>query len=139
MNVQSVRDVMSNRVEVIPPSCSLKEAAETMRKLDIGSIPVCEGQKLIGIVTDRDVTIKGVASGKDLSELVVKDVMTSPIVYLFDDATIDDAAHIMEEKQIRRLVVVDRDKKLVGVVALGDLAKKINETKAGKILEKISH
>ena len=117
-----LKDVMTPGVEVIAPEASIYEAAEKMSHLDIGPLPVCEDNRLIGMLTDRDITVRAVAAGRDPVTTLVRDVMTPDIVYGLDDQDIADAARLMEQYQIRRLPVLNRSKQLVGIVALGDLA-----------------
>jgi CBS domain-containing protein len=117
-----LKDVMTPGVEVIAPDASIYEAAEKMSHCDIGPLPVCEGDRLIGMLTDRDITVRAVAAGRDPRTTHVRDVMTPDVVYGFDDEEVQDAARLMAQYQIRRLPVLNRSKQLVGMVALGDLA-----------------
>ncbi|MDR3606659.1 MAG: CBS domain-containing protein [Oligoflexia bacterium] len=137
--MKKIRDIMTSQVDVIEPSCTLKDAAKRMRDLNVGAVPVGENDRLKGMVTDRDIAINAIAVGKDPNKTTVSEVMTGPIVYCFDDQDIEDAARLMETKLIRRLAVLNRSKRFVGVVSLGDLAcKGGNEALAGEALEKIS-
>jgi CBS domain-containing protein len=135
-----LKDVMARDVEVIAPDASLREAAEKMRALDIGSVPVCDGRRLIGMVTDRDITVRAVAEGRDPALARVRDVMTPDVTYCYEDDDVKDAARLMGERQIRRLAVLDRgSKQLVGMVSLGDVAVDTGDKKmAGDALRKIS-
>jgi CBS domain-containing protein len=117
-----LRDVMTRHVEVIHPDATLREAAQKMKTLDVGPVPVCDGERLVGMLTDRDITIRATAEGRDPNSTRARDVMTPEITYCFEDQDVREAARIMEERQIRRLVVLNRDKRLVGIVSLGDLA-----------------
>src|SRR5512132_4115116 len=117
-----LKDIMTPGVEVIAPEASIYEAAEKMSHRDVGPLPVCEGDRLIGMLTDRDITVRAVAAGRDPLTTTVRDVMTPDVVYGFDDQEVDDAARLMEHYQIRRLPVLNRRQQLVGMVALGDLA-----------------
>src|SRR5262252_10384553 len=117
-----LKEIMTPGVEVIAPEATIREAAEKMRHLDIGPLPVCDGERLVGMLTDRDITVRAVADGRDPVTTQVREVMTSDIVYGFDDQDVQDAARLMEQYQIRRLPVLNRSKDLVGIVALGDLA-----------------
>ena len=137
-HMKKLRDIMTAEVEVIPPTSTAKEAAQKMKQLDAGALPVCDGQKLVGMITDRDIAVRAVAEGRDPSQVSVKDIMTHPITYCFDDQDIDEAARIMEIKQIRRLVVLNREKRLVGVIALGDIAARGSGELAGGTLGKVS-
>ena len=117
-----LKDVMTPGVEVIAPEASIYEAAQKMRHRDVGPLPVCDRERLIGMLTDRDITVRAVAAGRDPLTTLVRDVMTPDVVYGFDDQDVQDAARLMAQYQIRRLPVLNRNKQLVGMVALGDLA-----------------
>jgi CBS domain-containing protein len=119
--MQTVKDVMSRNVKVISPDATMRDAASQMREGDFGMMPVGENDRMIGAISDRDIAIRGVAEGKD-SSTKVRDVMSDGITWAYDDDSVDEAARIMSEHQIRRLPVVNRDKRLVGIVALGDFA-----------------
>lgn len=133
----SIREVMSENVKVIRPDASIAEAARMMREADVGALPVCDGERVQGIVTDRDIVINGLAQGND-TELPVSEVMTSDIEYVFENESVEEAANKMEKMQIRRLIVLDDEKKLRGILSLGDVSKSVREQKAGKTLEGIS-
>ena len=134
-----VRDVMTNWAECVLSSDSLQEAARKMRDLDVGPLPVCEGDHLVGIITDRDITVRATAEALPPQLGQVRDVMTPDVVYCFEDQDVEEAARLMKELQIRRLVVLDRDKRLVGIVSLGDLAVETEDQKlAGKTLKQVS-
>jgi CBS domain-containing protein len=117
-----VREVMTTRVEVAPPDATLQQVAQKMKSMDVGPIPICDGEKLVGMLTDRDITVRATAEGRDPSQTQARDIMSAEILYCFEDDDVAQAAEIMRRAQIRRLPVVNRDKKLVGIVALGDLA-----------------
>ena len=117
-----IREIMTPDVDVIAPNASLRDAAAKMKQLDIGAIPVCDGLKLQGMVTDRDIVIRAVAEDRDPSQTRVSEVMSTEIAYCFEDELIEQAAKLMESKQIRRLPIVDRNKQLAGIVSLGDIA-----------------
>lgn len=134
-----VTDVMSENVECISPVASLQEAAGRMRSLGVGSLPVCENDRIIGMITDRDITLRSVAEGQDPKLDVVRDAMTPEIVYCFEDQDVSEAAQLMRDKQIRRLPVMNRNKRLVGIVSLGDIATESGAKQlAGDALEGIS-
>jgi len=135
-----VSEVMTRRVECVRPDDTLQHAARKMRDLDVGPLPVCgDNDRLAGMITDRDVTIRAVAEGWDPKQKRVSDVMSEGVVYCFDDQDVEEASRIMKERQIRRLVVLNRDKRMVGIVALGDLATKPGaEGSAHEALEEIS-
>jgi CBS domain-containing protein len=135
-----VKDVMTSGVECISPDATLREAAQKMKKLVVGPLPICgDDDRLAGMITDRDITLRAVAAGLDPSTAQVRDIMTPNIIYCYEDQDISDAAHMMEQNQIRRLVVLNRDKRLVGILSLGDLAVDTgDEQLAGHILEAVS-
>lgn len=137
--MQTVQEIMTRQVEVVRPDAPIREAAEMMRSLDVGSLPVCDGQRLVGMITDRDITIRAIADGRDPGQTPVADAMTPEIVYCYDDQDVREVAHLMEERQIRRLPIISRDKQLVGIVSLGDLAVDTGKKKmAGRTLTEIS-
>jgi CBS domain-containing protein len=117
-----IREMMTKQVEVLPPHASIRDAAAKMRDLDVGGIPICDGQKLQGFLTDRDLAVRAVAEARDPANTKVSEVMSPNITYCFEDNEVEEAAQMMESKQIRRLPIVDRDKRLVGIVSLGDIA-----------------
>jgi CBS domain-containing protein len=117
-----IKEIMTKNPEVIQPDAPLQEAAEKMKRLNVGSLPVCDGQELKGMITDRDITVRATARGGDASSTSVRDVMTPDVAYCYEDDDVKEAARTMEQRQIRRLPIVSRDNRLVGIVALGDLA-----------------
>lgn len=116
-----VNEIMSERVQTIEPEANLTQAAQKMDDLNIGALPVCRDSELIGIITDRDIIIRAVSAGLDPKITPVTDAMTSPAVTCFDDQTIDEAARLMSRKQLRRLPVLDRNRRLVGILSIDDL------------------
>lgn len=116
-----VRDKMTEQVSFVGPGSNLVEAAQLMQKHDIGSIPVCEGQNVVGIVTDRDIVVRNIAHGKDPHTTLVSEVMTSQVKTVEAEMSLDQAAELMSDSQIRRLPVMDHGR-LVGMISLGDLA-----------------
>jgi CBS domain-containing protein len=134
-----IRDVMTSSPQVIRPEATVFEAASLMRRLDVGAIPVCDGRRLQGMLTDRDIVVRSVSDGRDPHLTTVRDVMTDEIVYAFEDDPVDRAASLMRDRQIRRLPIVDRDKDLVGIVSLGDLAVDTGDDRlSGETLERVS-
>ena len=130
----SVKSAMHNGAEWVGPQTSVTEVAKRMRELDVGSIPVGENDRLIGMVTDRDIICRGVANGGDLSKLTARDVMTKGIVYCRDRDSIDEALGIMESKQIRRLPVIDDNKRMVGILSFGDISHAAPARQAGELV-----
>lgn len=134
-----VQEIMTPYVEVIHPDATLKEAAEKMSRLEVGPLPVCDGERLVGMLTDRDITIRATAHGSDPNTTKVRDAMTSEVVYCFADQEVQIAAQMMEMRQIRRVPVLDRDKRLVGIVSLGDVSVETQDQElAAKTLEGVS-
>ena len=135
-----VRECMTSDVKIINPDMSLREAAGLMRALDTGFLPVGENDRLVGTLTDRDIAVRAVCDGKDPNSAKVRETMSEHIVYCFDDQDTSEVADIMAEKQIRRLPVLNHDKRLVGVVSLGDIAERAHDEMAAEhALEEISH
>ena len=136
--MQKLKDLMSRDVKVISPDMSIREAAREMRDGDFGMLPVGENDRMIGTISDRDIAIRAVAEGKDTGTKV-RDVMSEGIAWAFEDDSVEEAAKIMSERQVRRLPVVNRDKRLVGIVALGDFAVESSEMRpAAEALSEIS-
>jgi CBS domain-containing protein len=117
-----LKDVMTKNVQLTDPGATLKSAAALMRDGDFGLLPVGENDRLVGTLSDRDIVVAAVAEGKDPNSTAVRDAMSEGIAYCFEDQSVDEAADVMRKRQIRRLPVLNRDKRLVGIVALADLA-----------------
>jgi CBS domain-containing protein len=109
-----------------------------MRDHDIGLLPVCDGEHLLGVVSDRDLAIRALAEGMDPGTMIGREMITSPVMYCFEDQDINEAAQLMRDNQIRRLVVLNRAKRLVGVVSLGDLALNGTNDFSGEVLQTVS-
>jgi CBS domain-containing protein len=134
-----LREIMTTGVQLTDPAMTLKDAAVLMRDGDFGLLPVGENDRLVGTITDRDITVRAVAEGKDPGTTTVQETMSEGIRYCFEDQTVDEAAEMMSQAQIRRLPVLNRDKRLVGIVALGDLATDADAAEpAGKALSGVS-
>jgi CBS domain-containing protein len=132
-----VSEAMSRDVRVASPQQRISEAAKIMDEIDAGALPVGENDKLVGMITDRDIAIRAVAQGKG-PETPVREVMTGDIKYCFDDEELDHVSRNMAELQVKRLPVVNRDKRLVGILALGDIAGKAGSRVTGRTVEGIS-
>jgi CBS domain-containing protein len=117
-----VRDVMTQEVVYLPAETTLHEAARAMRERDIGDVVVTEGPTLAGVVTDRDIVVRAVADGQDPGATQLGAIATRDLVMIEQDASTDEAANVMRERAVRRLLVCDADRQLVGIVSLGDLA-----------------
>jgi CBS domain-containing protein len=134
-----VKDVMTARPECVGPDDTLQHAAGRMKDRDIGPLPVCDNDRIAGMLTDRDIVVRCVAEGKDPKTAKVRDAMSQGVEYCFEDDDVNVAARLMREKQIRRLVVLNRDKRLTGIVSLGDLAVESRDRHtAGQTLEAVS-
>src|SRR5688572_4360546 len=121
--MEAIKDIMTRDVECATPDMTIKDAAETMKFKDIGSLPVCDGRKLVGIVTDRDITIRAVAAGRDPGSTKVGEVMTGRVITVREDADLKEAERLMHDHQLRRLPVVDAGGELVGYLALAKVAR----------------
>ncbi len=133
-----VSDVMTRGVRTMSPSDTLVKAAQAMEELDVGAIPVCDGERLVGMVTDRDIVLRGVAQGRPVDSTHLDEVMSADPRWCFDDQPVDEALEQMRDAQIRRMPVVDHDKHLVGILSLGDVAVKADDAKAGEALGSVS-
>jgi CBS domain-containing protein len=133
-----VKDMMHKGAEYVAPSAKLQIVAKKMRDYDVGSIPVCVGGKVVGMITDRDITIRALANGKDIGGLEAKDVMSKDVILCRDTEDAEDAIRIMEDNQIRRLPVLNEDKKLVGMVSLGDISHALSRDLTGEVTRAVS-
>jgi CBS domain-containing protein len=133
-----IQDVMTADVSFVRPDTSILEIARKMRDGDIGSTPVVEDERLVGMVTDRDIVVRVIAEGGDVRTKTARDAMSPGVLYCFGDQTIESVLDNMGDQQIRRLPVIDRDKRLIGVVSLGDLALSGRRKAAGEALQEIS-
>jgi len=133
-----IRNVMTEHVLTVGPEATIFEVARLMRDEDIGAVPVAEGDRLLGMVTDRDIVIRAVADGQLARHPDVRSIMSRRILYCFADQRVEDVLDNMGEMQVRRLPVVDRDKRLVGMVSIGDLSGKASLARAGDSLNRIS-
>ena len=134
-----INQIMSKKVEYVDPKLPIGKAAEKMRDLNIGFLPICENDKLVGTVTDRDITIRSVPQGRDPRLTPVSEIMTQDVFYCYDDDNLERVAQYMQEKGVRRMVILNRQKRLVGVASLGDIAKTSGEKQlAGETLGEIA-
>lgn len=132
-----VKDAMHRGVEWAEPDAALGELARRMREEDIGAIPIGENDRLVGMVTDRDIVVKGLADGA-VEGKTARDVMTAGIVYCRDSEDLDDALRIMEQRRIRRLPVIDDNKRMVGILSLGDVSHAASRELAGELAAAVS-
>ena len=134
-----VRDVMTRDPDVVQVGATLEEAARRMQMQDVGALPVCDGPVLAGMLTDRDITVRATAMGLDPIQATAGQVMTPAVAYCYEDQDVGEAARLMGDQQVRRLVVVDRARRLVGIVSLGDLAMQAGDARLpGEVLERVS-
>ena len=128
-----VSEIMTREVETIAPDASLQAAAEAMEAMGVGLLPVCDGKRLVGTITDRDIVVRAVAAGGSPVDALVKDCMTEDVAYAFCDEETEEVLERMKVLQVRRLVILDRDKNLAGIVALGDIATEPDAAAAGRV------
>lgn len=133
-----VKEIMSRDVKLVHPHTHLNEAAKLMRDKDIGMIPVGEDDRLEGVITDRDIIIRGLGKGKTLEQLTVREVMTPKCHTCFEEDTIEEASRHMSKDQIRRLAVLDKNNHVVGIISLGDISAKGSDKEAARALHSIS-
>jgi CBS domain-containing protein len=132
--------IMTGGIETIPPQATLAEAAKKMASQDIGSLPVCSDRRssVVGIITDRDITVRAVARGMDPNQTRVEEVMTRDVLSCSSDSEVEDACQLMESHQVRRLLVTGDGDIPVGIVSLGDIALCLRESQAVGVLKKVS-
>ena len=134
-----IEEILTPDPQCATPETTLTQAAQIMKQFDVGMLPVCDNDRLVGTITDRDIVIRAIAGGSDPATTTVAKAMTPEMVYCFEDEDIVEAALLMERKQVRRLPVINRNKCLVGIVSLGDLAVRTHrERLMGEVLESIS-
>jgi CBS domain-containing protein len=133
-----VKDIMHRGAEWMGPETPVTEIARKMRDSDIGAVPIGENDRLVGMVTDRDIVCRGLAGTKDCSKLTARDVMSKPIVYARCDEDVEDALRIMERNQIRRLPVIDENKRLAGILSLGDISQKAGRDLMGEVMRSVA-
>jgi CBS domain-containing protein len=133
-----INQIMTNQVEFIGPDETLQTAAIKMKELGVGTLPVCENGCPVGILTDRDITVRAVAEGWDPLSTQVREAMSGELICCYEDQEVEVAARLMAAQQVRRILVVDRDRRLVGIVSLGDLAlESASPEQAGEILQNV--
>ena len=132
-----ISETMTREVKLATPTQTIREAARLMAELDAGALPVADGDRLVGMITDRDIAIRAVASGRG-PDTPVREVMTQDIKYCFEDQTLEEVAENMGDIRVRRLPVLNRDKRLVGIVSIGDIASSGEPKNVGSALSDIS-
>jgi CBS domain-containing protein len=136
----NVKEIMHANPTFISPNTTIQKAANIMKNIDSGFLPICNGEKLIGTITDRDIVVRFVAEAKDpTTSTSVEDIMSQKIIYCYEDDDIEMAAQKMEQEHIRRLVVLNNNKKLVGIISVGDISAKLPDSKlSGEIMNKVN-
>ncbi len=132
-----VSDIMTRDVRLLNPNQTIREAASLMADIDAGALPVGDNDRLVGMITDRDIAVRAVAQGRS-ADTKVADVMSKEMLYCFDTDDIDDVARNMGKAQVRRLPVLNRDKRMVGIISLGDLARNDDPTTIGRTVSRVS-
>jgi CBS domain-containing protein len=136
---QQIKDVMTHDVVTLAPTSKVTQAAEAMKSLNVGAIPICDGGRLLGMVTDRDLVVRVIAEHRNPETETINNIMTTDVDYCYEDQTVEEAAHVMEDRQVRRMPIVNHDKELVGIVSLGDVAVKgVDKSTTADALEQIS-
>jgi CBS domain-containing protein len=132
-----VREIMTTNVECVSPETNAVELSRKMKTLDVGFVAICENDRLVGTVTDRDIVVRAIASGRDLNTCTARDIMTQDVFWCFEDDDVKDVAQKMSDKEVRRMLILNEEKRLAGVVSLGDISK-VEEKQSGKTLKDIT-
>ena len=134
-----IQEIMTRDVVTIRPGASVREAARTMSERDVGLLPVCKGGRVLGLLTDRDITVRAIAEGLDPRKTEVQEIMTTDVYFCYGHEDVQDAVESFEKKQIRRLIILNRKKALMGVLSIGDLAVDSGDNNlAGEVLKRVS-
>ena len=133
-----VKDIMHKGVQWVAPNMPVTMLAQRMLEKDIGAIPIGENDRLIGMVTDRDIVLRAVARGKDISKLTARDVMSEGVTWCRDSEDVDTAVQTMERRQIRRLPVIDENKRMVGMLSLGDISQSATQQVTTEVMKAVS-
>jgi CBS domain-containing protein len=133
-----IREIMTPDAQCVGPEETLVDAAALMRQLDVGVLPVCNEGAVVGMITDRDIAIRAVAEARAPATTRVREIMSPGTVYVFEDQDVDEVVQVMEDHQIRRAPVMTREKKLVGIVSLGDIAVDASASLSGEALKRVS-
>ena len=134
-----IRDIMTREVECARPDMTLRELARVMKEKNLGSLPVCEGRKVVGMITDRDITVRAVAESKDPAATKVADVMSREVVTIREDAHLDEAERLMHDRQLRRLPVVNAEIELTGYLSMARVARTESAEQVGRVVKGVSH
>jgi CBS domain-containing protein len=133
-----IREIMTPDAQCVGPEETLVDAAALMRQLDVGVLPVCNEGEVIGMITDRDIAIRAVAGARPPGTTRVREIMTPGSIFVYEDQDVDEVVHVLEEHRIRRAPVLSREKRIVGIVSLGDIAVDASATLSGKALKRVS-
>lgn len=134
-----IKDVMTPDVVTLSPTSKATQAAEAMKSLNVGAIPICDGKRLLGMVTDRDLVVRVMAEHRNPETEMIRSIMTTDVDYCYEDQTVEEAAQVMQDRQVRRMPIINHDKELVGIVSLGDVAMKgTDQSTTAEALEQIS-
>ena len=133
-----VNEIMHKGVEWVSPDTSVVALAKKMKKFDVGALPVGENDRLIGMVTDRDVAVRAIANGKDVSKLIARDIMTRGIIWCRADSSAEEAVPLMETKKVRRLPVIDKNKRMIGMLSLGDISHAASQRTSAELMKAVS-
>ena len=133
-----IREIMTPDAQCVSPDETIVDAAALMRQLDVGVLPVCDEHDVVGMITDRDIAIRAVAEARTPSDTKVREIMSPGTVFVYEDQDVDDVVRVMEEHQIRRAPVMSRDRKLIGIVSLGDIAVDASAALSGEALKRVS-
>lgn len=133
-----IREVMTPDAQCVRPDETLVDAASLMRQLDVGVLPVCDGGQVVGILTDRDITIRAVADARHPATTMVREVMSPGTFVVYEDQEVEEAILLMEQHQIRRAPVMNREENLVGIITLGDIAVDASALLSGEVLKRVS-
>ena len=132
-----IREIMTTNVECVAPNTGIQELANKMKTLDVGFLPVCENDRLVGTITDRDIVIRALTGRQDITTLKASDIMTKDVHFRYEEDDVKEVAERMREKNVRRIVILNKGKRLVGVVSIGDISK-IEEKETAKTLKDIT-
>ncbi len=135
---KSIRDLMTSNPRTVEPSTPIVEAARAMKEADVGSMPIVDGDTVVGILTDRDIALRVVAEGKDPQATTVESVASRDLITVDPQQSLDEALRLMAQHQVRRLPVCEEDGRLVGIVAQADVAREVGDQKTGELVEEIS-
>ena len=136
--MKQIKQAMNDEVKLIHPQDTILDAAKVMKEFDIGFMPVVEGERVVGAITDRDICVRGTAENKNPNKDRVGDIMTHEVLSCYEDQPIDEVAHVMKEDKVRRVIVLNRDNKLTGVVSMGDLAGHTAVDVSGEVLRQVT-